>query len=108
MTTHALLKAVVIVLGLGLAACGPKSSPPKAASAGGLKPTPSDTDGDGLINDEQDRCNTVPEDFDGTYDDDGCPDDDNDEDEIFDADDACPNDPEYGAGDAPDDGCPGA
>ncbi len=49
-----------------------------------------DTDGDG-IPDNVDKCPTLPEDFDGFEDADGCPDPDNDKDGIPDEKDACPN-----------------
>ncbi|MFK7990234.1 MAG: thrombospondin type 3 repeat-containing protein [Sandaracinaceae bacterium] len=54
---------------------------------------PRDTDGDGLM-DDQDGCPDEPEDADGFADEDGCPELDNDGDEVLDADDACPNEPE--------------
>ena len=65
----------------------------------------SDQDGDGL-SDEKDQCPTVPEDFDGFQDADGCPDPDNDGDGIADASDKCPNDREIKNGFQDADGCP--
>jgi len=65
------------------------------------KEAPTDTDGDGIFDDEDD-CPTEPEDFDGFEDEDGCPDFDNDFDGILDLNDACPNAP----GPPDNDGCP--
>lgn len=53
----------------------------------------SDTDGDG-IDDDEDDCPNVPEDKDEFEDTDGCPDLDNDKDEVPDVSDGAPNDPE--------------
>ncbi len=64
-----------------------------------------DKDGDG-IPDDVDQCPTVPEDFDGFEDHDGCPDPDNDGDRIPDAIDKCPNTPENLNGYQDADGCP--
>ena len=64
-----------------------------------------DLDGDG-IEDDVDKCPTVPEDFDGFEDADGCPDPDNDQDGILDVNDACPNEPEDKDGFQDEDGCP--
>ncbi len=64
-----------------------------------------DQDGDG-IPDDVDKCPTIPEDFDGFEDHDGCPDPDNDGDRIPDAIDKCPNEPETRNGYKDDDGCP--
>ncbi len=64
-----------------------------------------DTDKDG-IPDRIDACPTVPEDFDGFQDQDGCPDPDNDGDGIIDQKDRCPNEPETVNGIADKDGCP--
>ena len=55
-----------------------------------VEPTPTDKDGDGLL-DEVDKCPEVPEDFDKYQDDDGCPEEDNDADGIADRSDACPD-----------------
>ena len=63
-----------------------------------------DTDGDG-INDEDDDCDEVVEDFDGFEDEDGCPDFDNDQDGLVDHEDACPNDAEDADGFEDEDGC---
>jgi outer membrane protein OmpA-like peptidoglycan-associated protein len=62
-----------------------------------------DTDGDGII-DREDDCYDEPEDEDGFADTDGCPDADNDRDGILDGDDECPDLPEERGGDG--DGCP--
>ena len=64
-----------------------------------------DADGDG-IPDEIDKCPSIPEDFDGFEDEDGCPDFDNDNDGIYDAQDKCPNEPEDFDGFEDKDGCP--
>jgi OOP family OmpA-OmpF porin len=64
-----------------------------------------DIDGDG-IPDDIDKCPTIPEDFDGFEDHDGCPDPDNDGDRIPDATDRCPNEPETINGFQDADGCP--
>jgi outer membrane protein OmpA-like peptidoglycan-associated protein len=64
-----------------------------------------DTDRDG-IPDDVDKCPTIPEDFDGFEDHDGCPDPDNDGDMIPDAKDLCPNEPETINGYQDTDGCP--
>jgi len=64
-----------------------------------------DKDGDG-IPDDIDKCPTIPEDFDGFEDHDGCPDPDNDGDRIPDALDKCPNEPETLNGFQDADGCP--
>jgi OOP family OmpA-OmpF porin len=67
--------------------------------------TPKDTDGDGLMDDE-DKCPNDPEDIDQHEDADGCPDTDNDGDGIADADDKCPDVPESANGIDDEDGCP--
>jgi outer membrane protein OmpA-like peptidoglycan-associated protein len=64
-----------------------------------------DKDKDG-IKDNVDRCPTIPEDFDGFEDIDGCPDYDNDLDGIPDSLDRCPNVPEDKDGFEDADGCP--
>ncbi len=65
-----------------------------------------DPDGDGICGDA-DRCPTVPEDFDGVEDDDGCPDDqDTDGDGIADSADGCIVDAEDLDQYQDDDGCP--
>ncbi len=68
---------------------------------------PADTDGDGIL-DNDDECVDEPEDFDDFEDADGCPDPDNDGDGIADGDDACPNDAEDADGFEDADGCPDA
>ena len=55
--------------------------------------SPVDTDGDGLV-DDQDACPLDPEDMDGFEDADGCPDVDNDGDGMLDVEDGCPTVPE--------------
>ncbi|MFT5584255.1 MAG: outer membrane protein OmpA-like peptidoglycan-associated protein [Cognaticolwellia sp.] len=69
------------------------------------KPDIFDTDGDGIL-DENDRCVNEPEDMDGFEDGDGCPDTDNDMDGLLDGADQCPNDPEDMDGFEDDNGCP--
>ena len=84
---------------LVLAACTPAVvAPPKA-------PTPSDRDGDHVV-DTADQCPDQAEDFDGWKDEDGCPDPDNDGDGIADVVDKCPSVPEDKDGFQDDDGCP--
>jgi OOP family OmpA-OmpF porin len=70
-----------------------------------VKPTPTDRDGDGLL-DENDQCPDDPEDFDGYQDEDGCPEPDNDADGILDENDSCPDVPEDKDGYQDQDGCP--
>lgn len=65
-----------------------------------------DPDGDGICGDA-DRCPSVPEDFDGVDDEDGCPDDqDTDGDGLADSSDGCIVDPEDRDQYQDDDGCP--
>jgi outer membrane protein OmpA-like peptidoglycan-associated protein len=71
----------------------------------GYAPDVRDSDGDGIPN-GRDKCLLVPEDKDGTEDDDGCPDDDNDGDRRPDTDDKCPTEAEDLDGFDDDDGCP--
>jgi len=71
----------------------------------GYAPDVRDSDGDGVPN-GRDKCLLVPEDRDGTEDDDGCPDDDNDGDRRPDDVDKCPNEAEDLDGFDDDDGCP--
>lgn len=67
--------------------------------------TPTDGDGDGVI-DERDACVDRAEDVDQFEDDDGCPDIDNDGDLVLDIADACDAEPESYNGLDDDDGCP--
>ena len=69
------------------------------------KPTPTDRDGDGLV-DEKDSCPDEPEDFDSYQDEDGCPEFDNDSDGVPDESDACPDVAEDVDGYQDEDGCP--
>jgi len=64
-----------------------------------------DHDKDGIL-DSVDKCPTIPEDFDGFQDADGCPDYDNDRDAITDTLDNCPNFAEDIDGFEDRDGCP--
>lgn len=68
-------------------------------------PRPSDPDGDGVLA-KADLCPTVPEDRDGTQDDDGCPELDDDRDGLPDVVDLCPSAPEVINGYRDLDGCP--
>lgn len=73
--------------------------------------TPQDSDGDGIA-DSLDHCPTIPETFNGFFDDDGCPDSDQqidtDSDGIPDSTDKCPYEPETINGVQDEDGCPDA
>jgi OOP family OmpA-OmpF porin len=64
-----------------------------------------DHDKDGIL-DSIDKCPTIPEDFDGYQDADGCPDYDNDRDGLIDTLDKCPNYPEDIDAFEDRDGCP--
>jgi len=64
-----------------------------------------DADGDGYL-DKDDECPEQPEDFDGLFDEDGCPEEDADGDGIPDVEDACPEEPEDFDGFEDEDGCP--
>jgi len=79
---------------------GPKADAPPPPPA-----TPVDSDGDGLI-DGEDQCPADPEDADGFQDADGCPELDNDGDGIGDDTDKCPTEPESVNGVDDEDGCP--
>lgn len=63
-----------------------------------------DRDNDHIV-DDHDECASLPEDFDGNMDEDGCPEPDNDGDLVPDLDDACPNEAADFGSDANDDGC---
>lgn len=67
-------------------------------------PARTDTDGDGIADDE-DTCPFLPEDRDGFEDEDGCDDPDNDNDLVPDADDLCPNEEALEGQDEDEDGC---
>ncbi|HTJ44962.1 MAG TPA: choice-of-anchor D domain-containing protein [Kofleriaceae bacterium] len=77
---------------------GDRPPPPRVIDRG-------DSDGDGIINSE-DQCPTDAEDKDGFKDDDGCPDPDNDGDGIPDNVDKCAGDAEDKDGFQDEDGCP--
>ncbi|QQR90795.1 MAG: OmpA family protein [Myxococcales bacterium] len=81
------------------------TQPAKAKTEAPMETGPVDSDGDGLM-DDQDACVNEPEDMDGFQDDDGCPDLDNDGDGVSDSDDAAPNDPEDKDGFQDEDGAP--
>ncbi|MEZ4402615.1 MAG: OmpA family protein [Kofleriaceae bacterium] len=71
-----------------------------------VAPPPVDTDGDGIL-DRDDDCPTEPETINGFRDKDGCPDvADRDGDGILDPDDQCVDEPETRNGIDDDDGCP--
>jgi outer membrane protein OmpA-like peptidoglycan-associated protein len=83
-----------------------KSPPEKCAPRQIVVDDCPDPDGDGICGDA-DRCPSVPEDFDGVEDDDGCPDDqDTDGDGIADSSDGCIVDAEDRDQYQDDDGCP--
>lgn len=69
------------------------------------EPTPTDRDGDGVL-DGEDSCPGDPEDLDGFRDVDGCPEFDNDGDGVADGVDACRDQPEDRDGVQDTDGCP--
>ena len=88
-----------------LVACG--ASPAPSVRNGPVTHV-ADRDGDGIV-DARDACPMVPEDHDGQFDDDGCPESDGyerDGDGIADAADLCPDDPEDRDGFRDEDGCP--
>lgn len=70
-----------------------------------LPPEPVDSDGDG-IDDDDDRCVSVPEDMDQFEDEDGCPELDNDRDGLPDDVDRCPLEAEVRNDFQDEDGCP--
>ena len=70
-----------------------------------IEPGPTDRDGDGIFDDD-DECPDAPEDKDKFEDEDGCPDVDNDDDGILDIDDECPMEPEDRDRWEDADGCP--
>ncbi len=95
-----------ITLGGGAGLLRGVGVPAARAFAGILyAPATGDKDGDG-IPDDVDKCPTIPEDFDGFEDHDGCPEPDNDGDKIPDELDKCPNEPETINGFQDADGCP--
>jgi OOP family OmpA-OmpF porin len=67
-------------------------------------PLPSDSDHDG-VDDDEDQCPMLAEDPDGFQDGDGCPDPDNDNDLVPDIDDLCPNVEALEGQDEDEDGC---
>jgi hypothetical protein len=69
-----------------------------------FSPRVHDRDHDG-IPDASDECASLPEDFDGHEDENGCPEPDNDHDLVPDLDDACPDDAAEAGMDEDDDGC---
>ena len=101
------LGPVALIAGMGTGLIADYGSPDVRAFAGiGFYPQAAeDTDGDGLL-DPDDDCPTDPEDKDGFQDEDGCPDPDNDGDAILDVDDECPNEPEDKDRWRDEDGCP--
>jgi hypothetical protein len=109
------VKRVIMMIAVMIAACGGRqaaaptpsnvAAPEAPRSAGPRAGSGSDSDGDGIVDDD-DKCPSDPEDFDSFEDSDGCPDPDNDRDGILDVDDMCPNNAENANGKADDDGCP--
>jgi len=89
----------------GVLSVGFSDSQCTAPAAPAVVETPGDTDGDGIL-DPEDQCPLEPEDRDGFVDDDGCPDPDNDADGILDVNDRCPLDPEDRDEWEDEDGCP--
>jgi outer membrane protein OmpA-like peptidoglycan-associated protein len=83
----------------------PPPPPPLPVVVKKEPPPPKDSDGDGLV-DPEDECPQEAEDKDGFEDSNGCPDLDNDGDKIADIDDACPDEPEVINGIKDEDGCP--
>ena len=98
--------AFAVVLGGGAGLVKGIGSPEARFFASvGYSPDVRDSDGDGIAN-GRDKCVLVPEDKDGSQDDDGCPDDDNDGDRRMDNEDKCVNVAEDLDGFDDDDGCP--
>ena len=97
-----MIRALVLVF--LLAAC-PSGGGGSRGGGGGLSGGGGDTDGDGLL-DDVDKCPSVPEDFDGFEDADGCPEADNDRDGVPDVADRCPSLAENVDGVDDGDGCP--
>lgn len=74
---------------------------------GGASWSPQALDGDhDGVRDADDLCPTEPEDLDGNYDEDGCPESDNDGDGVDDSVDRCPDEAEDPDGFEDQDGCP--
>ncbi|MDX2022784.1 MAG: OmpA family protein [Deltaproteobacteria bacterium] len=88
-----------LLAGLGVKFGGSPPPPPPPP------PPPADTDGDGLL-DPEDQCPTEKEDVDNFQDEDGCPDPDNDNDGVLDGVDKCPLEAETMNGVDDQDGCP--
>jgi outer membrane protein OmpA-like peptidoglycan-associated protein len=83
----------------------PAAGVPQFRIFGGVQFAMGDTDGDGILGDD-DACPQAPEDFDGFEDGDGCPEGDNDKDGVPDKDDQCVDVPEDEDGFEDTDGCP--
>ncbi|MCA9565820.1 MAG: OmpA family protein, partial [Myxococcales bacterium] len=100
-------RGLTITTGGGAGVSGGLGTPDYRIFLGvGYGPTDAaDSDGDGL-NDDEDGCPDVPEDFDSFEDDDGCPEADNDGDGIVDSEDQCPLQPEDPDTWEDQDGCP--
>jgi hypothetical protein len=99
------IRDIEITAAAGTGFVGGAGSPLVRAIAGiSWAPRVHDRDRDGIV-DDQDGCQTLPEDFDDHEDADGCPEPDNDGDLVPDLDDRCPNERADLARDLDDDGC---
>jgi hypothetical protein len=99
------LGELMLALAVGAGLSGNAGTPGVRAIAGlWYTPRDSDTDGDG-VSDDEDGCPPLPEDRDGHQDGDGCPDPDNDNDLVPDVDDVCPNREALEGQDDDEDGC---
>ncbi len=99
------IRDVEITAAAGTGFVGGAGSPLVRAILGiSFAPRVHDRDRDGIV-DDQDGCQTLPEDFDDNADDDGCPEPDNDGDLVPDLDDRCPNERAELGRDLDDDGC---
>ena len=83
----------------------PAAGTPQFRIFGGVQFALGDTDGDGILGDD-DACPQAPEDFDGFEDGDGCPEGDNDKDGVPDKSDECRDVPEDVDNFEDEDGCP--
>ncbi len=92
-----------LLAGAGLSS-GVGSPAVRALFTLGWSPRDNDSDSDG-INDDDDECPHLPEDFDGFQDEDGCMDPDNDNDFVPDVDDECPLEEALEDRDDDEDGC---
>jgi hypothetical protein len=99
------IRDVELTAAAGSGFVGGAGSPLVRAIVGvSFAPRVHDRDHDGVV-DDQDGCQTLPEDFDEHDDGDGCPEPDNDGDLVPDLDDRCPNERAEAGRDDDDDGC---